>query len=165
MVCTVCLYSLERHSIEVCACKGKVWGCPMGVHGLIYSLFFVICVVPPSSSMYWPWITFTDQHQVTTMSADTVLQLLFLFQCQGFVLTHWGWDKMAVISQTFSYAFSWMKISLKCVSEAPINNIPALVQKMAWRWSGNKPLSEPMIVDYRGIYPSLGLNEFTLDPL
>ena len=27
------------------------------------------------------------------------------------VLTHWGWDKMAAISQTaFSSAFSWMKI-------------------------------------------------------
>ena len=28
----------------------------------------------------------------------------------------------------------------------PINNIPALVQVMAWRRSGNKPLSEPVMV-------------------
>ena len=28
----------------------------------------------------------------------------------------------------------------------PINNIPALVQMMAWRRSGAKPLSEPMMV-------------------
>ena len=39
-----------------------------------------------------------------------------------------------------------IKISLKFVPEAPINNIPALVQIMAWRRPGDKPLSEPMMV-------------------
>ena len=37
-------------------------------------------------------------------------------------------------------------ISLKFVPEARINNIPALVQIMAWRRLGDKSLSEPMIV-------------------
>ena len=37
-------------------------------------------------------------------------------------------------------------ISLKFVSKGPINNIPALVQIMAWRRSGYKPLSEPIMV-------------------
>ena len=36
-----------------------------------------------------------------------------------------------------------IKISLKFVPKGPINNIPALVQIMAWRQPGNKPLSEP----------------------
>ena len=39
-----------------------------------------------------------------------------------------------------------IKISLKFVPEGPINNNPALVQIMAWRPSGDKPLSEPMMV-------------------
>ena len=39
-----------------------------------------------------------------------------------------------------------IKISPKFVPKGPINNIPALVQIMAWRLSGNKPLSEPMMV-------------------
>ena len=39
-----------------------------------------------------------------------------------------------------------LKISLKFVPKGPINNIPALVWIMAWRRSGNKPLSEPMLV-------------------
>ena len=39
-----------------------------------------------------------------------------------------------------------IKISLKFVPKAPINNIPALVQIMAWRRVGDKPLSEPMMV-------------------
>ena len=39
-----------------------------------------------------------------------------------------------------------IKISLKFVPTGPINNIPALVQIMAWRRPGDKPLSEPMLV-------------------
>ena len=39
-----------------------------------------------------------------------------------------------------------IKISLKFVPKGPINNIPALVQIMAWHRSGDKPLSEPMMV-------------------
>ena len=38
-----------------------------------------------------------------------------------------------------------IKISLKFVPKGPINNNPALVQIMAWRRSGDKPLSEPMM--------------------
>ena len=37
-------------------------------------------------------------------------------------------------------------ISQKFVPKGPINNIPALVQIMAWRRTGDKPLSEPMMV-------------------
>ena len=37
-------------------------------------------------------------------------------------------------------------ISLKFVPKGRINNSPTLVQIMAWRRSGDKPLSEPMIV-------------------
>ena len=68
-------------------------------------------------------------------------------------LTHWGRDKTnAIFQTTFSNRFSWMKmyeffikISLKFVSNGLINDIPALVQIMAWRRLGDKPLSEPMI--------------------
>ena len=39
-----------------------------------------------------------------------------------------------------------IEVSLKFVPEGLINNIPALVQIMAWRLPGDKPLSEPMMV-------------------
>ena len=39
-----------------------------------------------------------------------------------------------------------IKILLKSVPKGPVNNIPALVQIMAWRRPGDKPLSEPMMV-------------------
>ena len=89
--------------------------------------------------------------------------------CLGLnVLTHWGRDKMAAIFQTtFSNGFSgnenvWISIniSLKFVPRGPINNIPTLLQVMAWRRPGDKPLSELMMVRLTThIYASLGLNE------
>ena len=39
-----------------------------------------------------------------------------------------------------------LKITLRFVPKVPVNNIPALVQIMAWRWPGDKPLSEPVMV-------------------
>ena len=37
-----------------------------------------------------------------------------------------------------------IKISLKFVAKGPINNVRSLVQIMAWRRPGDKPLSEPI---------------------
>ena len=39
-----------------------------------------------------------------------------------------------------------LKISLKFVPKVQFNNIPALLQIMAWRRPGDKPLSEPTVV-------------------
>ena len=59
----------------------------------------------------------------------------------------------AIWQTTFSSAFSWMKMfefllkfHWSFIPKGRINNIPALVQIMAWRWPGDKPLSEPMMV-------------------
>ena len=60
--------------------------------------------------------------------------------------------QMATISHTTcSNGLFWMKIisitiSLKFVSWSPISNIPTLVQIMACRRLGGKPLSEPMMI-------------------
>ena len=40
----------------------------------------------------------------------------------------------------------YIKFSLKYVRKGPIDNNPALVQIMAWRRSGDKSLSEPMMI-------------------
>ena len=75
--------------------------------------------------------------------------------CLGFnVLTHWGRDKMAAISQTTTFKYIFLnenviisaKISLKFVPTGPIDNIPAFIQIMAWCRPGDKSLSEPMMV-------------------
>ena len=63
------------------------------------------------------------------------------------VLTHWGLEKMAAISQmTFSNALKCLNVDCKFVPKDPFNNISTLVQVMAWRRPSNKPLSEPMMV-------------------
>ena len=43
-------------------------------------------------------------------------------------------------------------ISLKFVPGSPIGNKPALVQVMAWRRSGDKPLPEPMLTQFTDAY-------------
>ena len=43
-------------------------------------------------------------------------------------------------------------ISMKFVPKGPINNIPALVQMMAWRWPGEKPSPEPMLTQFTDVY-------------
>ena len=90
------------------------------------------------------WDVFVDMNNAIA-STMLILQLW---------LTHWGRDKMAAMSQTtLSNAFCLnenveilIKVSLKLVNKGPIKNIPALVQIMAWRRPGDKPLSEPMMV-------------------
>ena len=75
-------------------------------------------------------------------------------------LTHWGRDKNG---RHFTYDIFKciflnenvrisIKISLKFVPNGPINNIPALVQIKAWRRTGNKPLSEPMMTQFNDAY-------------
>ena len=77
------------------------------------------------------------------------------------LLTHEAKTKWTKFCRHFQIIFFnenvwiWIKISLKFVPKGPINNIPALVQIMAWRWPGDTPLSEPMT-------ESLGLNELNI---
>ena len=42
----------------------------------------------------------------------------------------------------------WFSTSLKFVSNGPIDNVPAMVQIMAWHRPGDKLLSEPMMVSF-----------------
>ena len=53
----------------------------------------------------------------------------------------------AIFKCIFLNENAWIpiKISLKFVPQGPINNIPALVQIMAWRRPGDKPLSGLMM--------------------
>ena len=48
-----------------------------------------------------------------------------------------------------------IEISLNIFPYDSIDNNPALVQIMAWRWTGDKPLSEPMIASFGDAYMHL----------
>ena len=45
-----------------------------------------------------------------------------------------------------------IRISLKCIPMSPIDNKSALVQVMAWRRTGAKPLSGPMLTQFADAY-------------
>ena len=78
---------------------------------------------------------------VTIMTADNGLNILRLIQ-NG---CHFTDDVFRCIFVNESVWIS-LKISLKFVPKVPINNIEALVEIMAWCCSGNKPISETMMV-------------------
>ena len=61
----------------------------------------------------------------------------------------------AIFKCIFVYEYVWIpiKISLKFVPKGPINNIPVLVQIMAWHRVGD------LWLVYRRINASFGLNE------
>ena len=93
--------------------------CKVSLHfsiGICYPLL-CSCVLPCSINSLWP--SWNGRH-----FADDIFNRIFL-------------NKNVLIS---------IKISLKFVPKGPINNIPALVQIMAWRRPGDKPLSEPVMV-------------------
>ena len=60
---------------------------------------------------------------------------------------------MAAVTQTAFFKYIFLnenfgvlnKISLKYIPLGQFDNLAALVQIMAWRRSGHKPLSEPMV--------------------
>ena len=45
-----------------------------------------------------------------------------------------------------------IQISLKIVPRSPTDNKPSLVQVMAWRPTGSKPLPEPIITQFTDAY-------------
>ena len=45
-----------------------------------------------------------------------------------------------------------IQISLKFVPRNPIDNKPVLLQAMAWRRTGDKPLPEPMLAQFADAY-------------
>ena len=77
----------------------------------------IICVIRPQ------WVNTLRPRQTGRHFADDIFKCILL-------------NENAWIS---------LKISLKFVPGVRINNIPALVQIMAWRRTGDKPLSEPMM--------------------
>ena len=55
-----------------------------------------------------------------------------------------------IMKRVFLNGNVWIsiRISLKFLPKGPINNITALVQIMAWRPPGDKPLSEPVTCEF-----------------
>ena len=87
------------------------------------------------------------------MSMALSEQLTALYEYHGFDVTNSHWISLSsrqngrhFPDDIFKYIFlnenAWilMKISLEFVPKGPINNIPALVQMMAWRRPGDNSI-------------------------
>ena len=95
----------------------------------------VVPIIPRKMVLYWNRALFDKvvfRHTTKKSSKSThqernkkitILQIIFLYS----------------ISLYENYCVL-ISISLECVSKDPINNILALVQIMAWCWTGDKPL-------------------------
>ena len=88
--------------------------------------------------------------------------------CPGlFVLTHWGRDKIAAVSQTtLSNAFSWMKMLefwLRFQWSWFLRVLLTIFQHWFWQWLGADQATSHYLnqcwLDHWRIYASLGLNE------
>ena len=80
----------------------------------------------------------------------------FLIHCEfvcGHVLTHWGRGNFAILQTTHSNACSWMNSDQNFTEVCcPIENNSALVQIMAWRRIGDRPLSKPILARFIDVY-------------
>ena len=109
-----------------------------------------------TQSQMCKWIDWRHVYHSITIGIIYIRYILSFWVHSGIVASNYTLRprQIAAILQTiFSNAISWMKIyyfrfemSLKVVPEGPIYNIPALIRKMAWRQSGDRPLSELMMV-------------------
>ena len=83
-----------------------------------------ITIIAYSITNHRSFFSYWDQDKMAAIFADDIVKCIFLH------------ENYCILFQ----------ISLKFVPKASIDNIPALVQMMAWHQPGNKPLSEPMMV-------------------
>ena len=99
-----------------------------------------------------------NEHIITVMSQVGQQCISWCYELSH--LTHWGRDKIdAILETTFSNAISWMKMDefrsifhRSLFLKVQLSNIPELVQIMAWRRTGDKPLSEPMMTQFNDAY-------------
>ena len=76
------------------------------------------------------------------------------------ISTHFSLDKLAAILADDKFKYIFMnendripiRISLKFGHKSLIDNKPALVQAMAWRRIGDKPLPDPMLTQFTDAY-------------
>ena len=82
------------------------------------------------------------------LQPHTVLHSWIFFNCHLDILTHLPLDKIFMNEKLCIF----IRISLKFVPKGPIDNKSALVQVMACRLRGDKPLPEPMLTQFIDAY-------------
>ena len=126
----------------------------------IHPVYYYGCSIPVK--LGWIPLTKGQQHRKYFHGMGSPCALLGLFSIPAKLISGYSWlFDLHVEAETKWLQFSrqhlqmhfleWkgisFKISIKFAPKGPINNIPALVQIMAWCRPGDKPLSEPVMVN------------------
>ena len=102
------------------------------------------------SGYKYHWSLLTNMDQMTSFRAADEISRNIAAECFNTLRPRQNGRHFAddIFKCIFLNQNLWIpiKISLKVVPKGLINNIPPLVQIMAWRRPGDKPLSEPMMV-------------------
>ena len=136
--------------------------------GLTLAHVIVCCMTAPSHYLTQNWFTIKGvlwhSPESTFKASAHATTLNHGFQNYTFEISvtsprHWSINTLRLRQNGRHFPdniFKWIflnenvriliNISLKFVPRGPMNNIPTLVQVMAWRRPGDKPLSEPMMV-------------------
>ena len=124
---------LEKSDRNISGAYCKTWAC---------FIHYTLCIYVKIKAVMSKWRSFVIKVHLTINK----LQFVEKEDCRPQIFNNnFGFW---VFKRIFFNENVWIsiKISLKFVPNGPINNITALVQIMAWRCSGDKPLSEPMMV-------------------
>ena len=107
-------------------------------------LIFWETIIFPFLIIVWPWdgIDYWKPSSWETKACASYIVNILRLRQNG---RRFAADMFKCIFLNESY-FILIQISLKFVPRGPISNNPTLVQMMAWRRSGDKPLSEPMMI-------------------
>ena len=134
--------------------------CPT-LFGTSHDRWPLVCLGTPSvlGSLPWGPRDVVEHQQDVTASPDLLTLLSRAGWCNTLRTRQNGRHfPDGILKCIFLNENVWItiRISLTFVPEGPINNIPTFVQIMAWRQSGDKPLSDAIM---SSIYTSLGLND------
>ena len=140
---------MRKHPQCVGPCLDALYNNGMRKIGYLFQLYsstkFIFRTLNASDidPRYGLWWKFVHSTMFTTSQVDLSSRINRLRPRQNG--RHFADDTFKHIFMNENVRIS-IKISLKFVSKGPINNIPALVQIMAGRRPGGKPLSKAMMV-------------------
>ena len=158
------IYRTSTECLKLCPqLLGSIY---LSHHTMLGSIYYLIAVCWDHTHIFAHWnkgtlqfwkmpISYQLHVVILVQSSCLMLFVVYLAKWTWFSpLTHRGWKKNSCLfpNNIFKWIFMnenvWIpiKMSLNFVPNVPINNIPALVQIMAWWRPGAKPLSEPMMV-------------------
>ena len=128
-------------NITLACAHALIWRAPTAIF-IVFSAFrfFDVCF-ERLCSLYSAFIRHSIALLPITRSSSELINILRQRQ-NGRHFADYTFNRIFV-NETFRIS---IRFSLKFVPKGPNNNIPALVQIMAWRRPGDKPLSEPVMV-------------------